>query len=90
MARLGLGRTAPHRKGRLDELWDRLTAYRGRPVWNLFRTTVTAWVKMKWVFPVKMKWVFPTVIVTPAKAGVQGATAAALQPLDSRFRGNDE
>jgi len=82
MARLGLGRTAPHRKGRLDELWDRLTAYRGRPVWNLFRTTVTAWVKMKWVFP--------TVIVTPAKEGVQGATAVALQPLDSRFRGNDE
>ena len=40
MARLGVGRTAPHRQGRLDELWDRLKAYRSRPVGSLLRTTV--------------------------------------------------
>jgi hypothetical protein len=40
MARLGLGRTAPHRKGRLDELWDRLRAYRSRPVGSLLHRTV--------------------------------------------------
>jgi hypothetical protein len=37
-----------------------------------------------------MNPVLQWVIVTPAKAGVQGATAAALPALDSRFRGNDE
>jgi hypothetical protein len=37
-----------------------------------------------------MKSAFTTVIVAPAKAGVQGGNRRGLAALDSRFPGKDE
>ena len=81
MARLGLGRTAPEREGRLNDLSDRIRAYGSKPVGSLLRRTVPADSKMEVGLPNDYR--------RPRERG-PGANAAASQALESRFRGNDE